>query len=234
MITGLTMYEQILENREDLKPYGNNSLLLFALEMQFEIEDIHTIAAEALTDGHDDKKCDLVYVNADDGSAVIAQAYFSVDLSKREAPASKASDLNTAAAWLLSRELEDLPDRIRPAATQLRDALQDGQIRTIQFWYVHNLPESHNVENELRTVKRNAFNSLKQLLGSTTSLPDVVALEVGRSRLDNWYKSLTTPILVVDTFDVDVIGGYSISSEDWSAFVTAIPAQWLYQIFNSR
>jgi hypothetical protein len=228
------MYEQVLQTREDLKQYGNNSLLLFALEMQFEIEDIHTVAADALTDGYDDKKCDLVYVDIDQGSAVIAQAYFSSDPSKKEAPAHKASDLNTAVGWLLSRELSDLPERIKPAATQLRDALQNGQIKTIQFWYVHNLPESQNVKNELETVKGNAYSSLKQLLDSTISLPDVVSLEVGKNKLDDWYKALTTPILVVDTFDVEVIGGYIISSpsNDWSAFVTAIPAQWIYQMFN--
>ena len=88
------MYEQALQSRENLKQYGSNALLLFALEMRFGIEDIHTVAADALTDGHDDKKCDLVYINVDEGSAVIAQGYFSNDPSKKEAPANKASDLN--------------------------------------------------------------------------------------------------------------------------------------------
>jgi AIPR protein len=226
------MYEQALQNREDLKQYKCNSLLLFALEMRFGVEDIHTVAADALTDGHDDKKCDLVYVNIDEGSAVIAQGYSSADPSKKEAPANKASDLNTASAWLLSRELTDLPERIRPAATQLRNALKSGQIKAIQFWYVHNLPESKNVSNELRTVQSSASNSLRQLLGTTASLPSVVALEVGNNQLNDWYKALTTPILVVDQFEVNVIGGYPICGDDWSAFVTAVPAEWLHRIFH--
>jgi hypothetical protein len=226
------MYEQALQNREDLKQYGSNSLLLFALEMRFGIEDIHTVAADALTDGHDDKKCDLVYINIDEGSAVIAQGYFSADSSRREAPANKASDLNTAAAWLLSRELFALPDRIKPAATQLRHVLKNGQIKTIQFWYVHNLPESQNVANELRTVEGSASNSLRQLLEGTILLPNVSVLEVGSSQLDSWYKALTTPILVVDQFEVDLTGGYSVESDDWSAFVTTVSAKWLHEIFN--
>jgi hypothetical protein len=226
------MYEQVLQDREDLKQYGNNSLLLFALEMRFSIEDIHTVAADALTDGHDDKKCDLVYINIDEEAAIIAQAYFSSDSSKKEAPANKASDLNTAAAWLLSRDLADLPDRIRPAATQLRDALGKGLISTIEFWYVHNLPESTNVSNELRTVQSSASNSLRQLLGAGISLPNVATIEVGSSQLENWYRALTTPILVLEHFNIDVTGGYSISSDNWSAFVTAIPAIWLHQIFK--
>jgi AIPR protein len=224
--------EQALQSRDDLKQYGSNLLMLFALEMRFGIEDIHTVAADSLTDGQDDKKCDLVYINIDEGSAVIAQGYFSADSSKREAPANKASDLNTASAWLLSRELTDLPDRIKPSATQLRDTLKNGQLKTIEFWYVHNLPESQNVKNELVTVQSSASNSLRQLLGPTVSLPNVVALEVGISQLDDWYKALTTPILVVDPFEVDIIGGYSIDGDDWSAFVTAVPAKWLHQIFN--
>jgi hypothetical protein len=202
------------------------------LEMRFGIEDIHTVAADALTDGPDDKKCDLVYINVDEGAAIIAQAYFSPDFSKKEAPAQKASDLNTAAAWLLSRDISDLPDRIKPAATQLRNALNSGQITTIELWYVHNLPESKNVSNELKTVQGSASNSLRQILDKTVLPPNVVTLEVGSQQLENWYKALTTPILVLNHFDVDVSGGYSISSDDWSAFVTAIPAIWLHQIFN--
>jgi AIPR protein len=228
------MYEVVLNEREDLKQYGNNSLLLFALEMKFGIEDIHTVAADALTDGSDDKKCDLVYINLDEGSAVIAQAYYSQDSSKQEAPANKASDLNTAAAWLLGRELTELPDRIRPAATQLREALKKGLIKTIQFWYVHNLSESQNVKNELKTVQRSASNSLRQLLSTTFSLPNVVAQEVGSRQLEDWYKALTTQILVVNHFEVDIIGGYKISSDDWVAFVTAVPAKWLHQIFDAH
>ena len=226
------MYEQVLQSREDLKRYGNNALLLFALEMRFGIEDIHTVAADALTDGHDDKKCDLVYINVDEGSAVIAQGYSSTDSSKREAPANKASDLNTASAWLLSRELTDLPDRIKPAATQLRNALKNGQIKTIQFWYVHNLPESRNVKNELKTVQGSASDSLRQLLGATPLLPNVTAIEVGSEQLDDWYKALTMPILVLEKFEVEIIGGYPIHGDDWSAFVTAVPAKWLHQIFH--
>lgn len=231
-------YEEAFKNRKDLEKYNNNSLLLFALEMRFEIEDIHTVASDSLTDGRDDKKCDLIYINHDEGSAVIAQGYICSDISKKEAPANKASDLNTASGWLLGRDLTDLPDRIKPAATQLHNALKDGLIKTVELWYVHNLPGSTNVENELKTVQANASTSLRRFLdnldtkASTLDTPNVVALEVSKNKLDEWYQALTMPILVCDSFELEVIGGYSMDSGDWSAFVTAVPARWLYEQFS--
>ena len=69
--------------------------MLFALQTKFQIEDIDVVAAECLTCGSDDKKCDLIYVNSEDGYAVVAQAYES-DIPCESAPANKASDLNTA------------------------------------------------------------------------------------------------------------------------------------------
>ena len=45
--------------RTDLiERYGNNALLLYALQLRFEITDIISVASDALTDGGDDKKCD--------------------------------------------------------------------------------------------------------------------------------------------------------------------------------
>jgi AIPR protein len=224
------MYKEAFLAREDLGQYGSNALLLYALELKFGLEDIHTVASDALTDGSDDKKCDLIYVDADDGIAIIAQCFVSADQSRREAPANKASDLNTGAGWLLTRELEELPERIRPAAIQLRGALTDGKIKTVHFWYVHNLPSSPNVKSELETVKRTAYASLTQLLGQGNT-PNVSVLEVGNEQLEQWYQTLTTPILVTDIQEVTVVGGYNIEGDDWTAFVTAIPARWLHGLF---
>lgn len=62
--------------RSDLTAqYGNNALLLYALQLRFEISDIISVASDALTDGGNDKKCDLIYVDQDTGVAVVAQGY---------------------------------------------------------------------------------------------------------------------------------------------------------------
>lgn len=55
--------------------YGSNSLLLYALQLRFDLSDIASVASESLTDGSNDKKCDLIYVDQDTGIAVVAQAY---------------------------------------------------------------------------------------------------------------------------------------------------------------
>ena len=58
--------------RTDLtERYGNNALLLYALQLRFEITDIISVASDALTDGGDDKKCDLIYIDPDTGVAVM-------------------------------------------------------------------------------------------------------------------------------------------------------------------
>ncbi|MGH3805071.1 MAG: hypothetical protein ACRDRU_00200 [Pseudonocardiaceae bacterium] len=44
------------KNRTDLEQFGSNGLLLFALELQFNVDDIATVAATALTDGDRDRK----------------------------------------------------------------------------------------------------------------------------------------------------------------------------------
>lgn len=40
--------------------YGSNSLLLYALQLRFDLSDIASVASESLTDGSNDKKCDLI------------------------------------------------------------------------------------------------------------------------------------------------------------------------------
>jgi len=56
-----------LEARKDLKPYGRNAHLLFALQFHFGIEDPVSTASTSITDGSDDKKADLVYIDEERG-----------------------------------------------------------------------------------------------------------------------------------------------------------------------
>jgi hypothetical protein len=139
------------EARNDLKKYNDNALLLYTLQLRFGIEDIEEVAINSLVDGNDDKKTDLVYIDDETGEAIIAQGFFaSVDRS--QAPSNKASDLNTAVTWLLTRELNDLPDIIRSAAQELRQKIENNTVKRITLWYSHNLPESQNVKNELKLM----------------------------------------------------------------------------------
>ena len=108
-------YLKDFTSRSDLsEKYGNNSLMLYALQLRFNIDDIHSVASDSLTDGGDDKKCDLIYIDRDNGFAVIAQAYMKQDPKESDlAPANKASDLNTASAWVLSSDVDSVPIKIK-------------------------------------------------------------------------------------------------------------------------
>ena len=227
-------HQAALQSRTDLTKYGDNALLLFTLQLRFEIEDIDAVATNSLTDGSNDKKCDLVYVDKESHIAVIAQGYFcSKTTLPSEAPANKASDLNTAVVWLLSTPINDLPTQLlQSAASELREALQNNELNSIEFWYSHNLPESKNVRNELDAVTRNAQNTVRQNFPECTNI-NIAGIEWGITATEDIYKSLTTPILVSDELSVLTSeGGFNISAADWRAFITTIPADWLYDLFK--
>lgn len=153
------------------------------------------------------------------------------NLNKVDAKSDKASDLNTAAAWLLNSSIEDLPEGLRSAAGEIRSALEADDIRFVQFWYVHNLPESVNVKAELRMVEQTVNNALKTQF-KNSEVENVSAIEVGQETLNEWYRALEAPILITDKLSIPIVGGYTISGSDWEAFVTDVPTTWLYGIFN--
>ena len=73
---------KIYSARADLQPYSQHALMLWALQIRYQIEDIEEFASSCLTDNSDDKKCDLIWVNRDEGFAIIAQDYFSTKAKK--------------------------------------------------------------------------------------------------------------------------------------------------------
>lgn len=222
-------WETAFKARDDLQAYGDNALGLFALGLKFRIEDLDTVAADSITDGSDDKKCDIVYIDEDEGVAVISQCYVSHKF-REAAPANKASDLNTAVAWLIQRPINDLPPRIISAANQLRNGLVANKISTIYIWYIHNLTESVNVKDELLTVEASANAALK------THYPGIAtrvhALEIGQSTFNDWYTETLSPILVNDTFYIETTNGYEVTGPDWAAFITSVPARFLHRVFK--
>lgn len=227
----MSSWKEAFEAREDLSEHGDNGLALFALALRFGLEDLETIAADAITDGCDDKKCDMVYINREEEYAVLAQCYFA-SKEKLSAPANKASDLNTALGWLLQRQIDDVPDRIKSAAIDIRDAISSGEIKTLYIWYVHNLPESKTVETELVTVQETAKTAIQNQFPERNI--SITYSEVGSGTLTEWYEESLSPILVNDTFTVKTDGGYSLTGPKWRSFSTAIPAQFLYRAYKKH
>ncbi|MGR4868777.1 AIPR family protein [Variovorax sp. LARHSF232] len=224
-------WQAALEARDDLEQYGDNAIGLFALALRFALDDIHSVAAESVTDGSDDKKCDLIFIDREEGVAVVAQCYFS-SKDKRSAPANKASDLNTAVAWLLQRDVKELPERLRSAATELRSAIADGDVRRFEAWYVHNLPESTNVEDELSTVAATAKTVIDAL--HPAARVSISTSEIGRKTLETWYSETLSPILVNDEVKIGVESGFAIKTGGWQAYVTAVPARVLHRLYTKH
>ncbi|TZF89631.1 AIPR family protein [Cognatilysobacter lacus] len=231
MATAKPTWQGALDARDDLGQYGDNAIGLFALALRFSVDDIHSVAAESVTDGSDDKKCDLIYIDRDEGVAVVAQCYCS-SKQKQGAPANKASDLNTAVAWLMQRPIKELPKRLRSAAKELRSAISDGSIKRFEAWYVHNLPETQNVQDELATVTQTAKSVIAAL--HSASKVEISSLEIGNARLDDWYQETLSPILVNDEIKIEVESGFTIDTANWKSYVTAIPARVLHRLYKSH
>ena len=210
--------------RADLAEYGSNALLLFALQLRWGITDIDGVAASALTDQANDKKCDLVYVDRGAGRIVVAQGYLS-EKDLQAAPANKASDLNTAVTWLLSGDLDALPETLRSAAEEVRDSIEHDEINDFHIWYSHNAPESANVQTELEQGVRTADGMLARYFPNAQV--SVSALEIGLAQLEDMYARTEAPIAVSAQFELSVPGGFEIISDRWRAFTTAVPGTWL-------
>lgn len=220
------------KGRDDLLGYGANGLALFALQLHLGIEDIDSVAATSLTDGPNDKKCDIVHVDKDRECVVVGQSYVA-QKAKSEASASKASDLNTAVSWILSGDLAGMPEAVRSAALEVREALKGDQVRSFEVWYVHNCPESSNVKAELNQAALTASNLLKKEFPGS-QVTSVVGREVGQQTLERWYTRTEVPILVTDEFDIPVTGGFLQEAEKWSAFCTSVQGSWLRAVWKKH
>lgn len=218
--------------RSDLEKYGSNALLLYALQLRFDIDDIGAVAAEAITDGANDKKCDLIYLDENNGIAVIAQGYMRQNPQEDDiAKSNKASDLNTASGWVFERNEYDLPEDIRDQVLALREAVKTENITRIYFWFVHNCRESSQVKEELATVEMAAKTLINKF--KTDNNIGVYANEIGKETLEKWYASTTNTILVGDDISIPLHKkGFELKGDKWKAYQTCISGRQLYAFYK--
>ena len=226
----LYKYLADFEARDELGKYGSNALLVYALQLRFNIDDIDTVASDSITDGYEDKKCDMIYIDENEGVAVVAQAYFKQRVNSGDrAKLTKAQELNTAAGWILGRDLGDVPDLLKSTVASLHDAIERGTIDSLYFWYQHNCDECDEIRNELDTVKTTAKALLDSFMPGTQV--KIAAMEVGNNTLEKWYENTTNKILVDDEIEIDLpFGGYEMSEDRWSAYQAYISGQKLYEL----
>ena len=63
-----------------LAPYTHNALPLFAVGLYLGIEDLASFAIDSLTDGPNDKKAGIIYIDEAEGIACIAQGTTAAEL----------------------------------------------------------------------------------------------------------------------------------------------------------
>lgn len=222
-----------LISRPELEQFQPNANAMLALELKYGLDDLRTVADDALTDDKLDHKCDLLYIDRENGLAVVAQAYEADSLDKTNPPVNKAADLNTALTWILDGQVpsSELGEKLRAAAQDLRAAISSGEISTVEVWFVHNLRHSSAVDQELRQVERTAA-SLVGLHFPDIDGIEIRTLQVSRDRIVSWYRNQDTAILVSETISVPASGtGFEQRGQDWRAVCTSIPAAWLRDLY---
>ncbi|MBB3982089.1 hypothetical protein GGR44_001748 [Sphingobium fontiphilum] len=208
---------------------SDDSIGVFALNLRFGLDDIRAIVSEAITGGGDDKKCDVIYVDKEREIAVLAQCYLARTY-KDSAPSNKASDLNTAIAWLLTQPLDILPDGLKGRADELRSAISAGEVKQFYIWYVHNLPGSENVIKELQAVEQSARSALNTYnYGSDIA---IFAQEVCRIELERLYNQAERTVIVTDVIETMIPAAVEVAGSEWSSIMTTVKGEWLNQLYH--
>lgn len=203
----------------------NNAHFIWVLGLLLQESDLESLASESLTDGSDDKKIDFIHLDRDEGRLVIAQGYFS-SMKKDTAPANKASDLNTAVAWLFSGDVSTVPKELKAAIDECRTALNEGEISSIHLFYIHNLPESINVSRELQTV----LTHLRKFIDTASITSN--AKEIGAPQIEHLFSSQESHIEVTEEQICPSKIGFLEKGPEWDAAVFSVPGAWLNSLFH--
>lgn len=224
-------WEAAFQSRDDLQQYAAEGLGLFALALRFGVEDLITVAADAITDGPDDKKIDIIYIDRSQKSAFVMQCYRSESNFDRQAPANKATDLHTAVSYALSVTEANLPERIRSQVVALREAIRDGAVDTLYIWYVHNRTENSDIAAELAQVEITAQGLLAKSFSEVSC--KVFSQEIGRATLEDWYGKSSSQIIVTDEIEFQISDSFEKNGPSWKCLVASIKGRKLSDLYDT-
>lgn len=230
------MFKSAFDIDTEVQKYKPNDLSIFALSLYLRLDDIDEFAADAVTEGGEDKKADICYIDLPEKRAIIAQSYLSQTWGKNEAPANKASDLNTAMAWLLSASESNIPKNLKTKAIELRKAISNGEITRVEILYIHNCFESENVERELKTVVNATRDSVNSLI-KQNEIPLVVSYkEYGLREIEELYRSRDSEILVEEWIEVPIDADKYLTEngQDWNAILATVPGEWIKSLHRKH
>lgn len=180
----------------------------------------------------DDKKTDFFYLDKESGVVTIAQSYYNRNWDKTEAPANKASDLNTAVNWLFDSDIDSIPETsIRAEATILRDALEEHTVHTVEVCCVHNRLSSHKIKAELEVVARSLQDKLRKWQGPSGMPIKAIEIELSLESAYTLYERKTNIIAITDSIILNSeIKPQAISSSEWRAIITTLKGNELVNL----
>jgi len=219
--------DNVLELAND---YKDNGFLLFSMGLKFNTMDYEKLyqdnVIDKITDKKkiDDKKTDFFYLDRESGIVTIAQSYYNRNWNKTEAPANKASDLNTAVNWLFDSDISAIPEAsIKAQATILRDALEEKVIHTVEVWCVHNRPSSGKIKSELDVVAKSLQEKLRKWQGPSGMPIKAVADELSLDIACLWYERKTNIIAISDVVILSSeTKPQEVSSSEWKAIISTL------------
>ena len=211
-----------------IRDYGEgNAFLIWVMGLYLDYSDLNDLADECLTDQGDDKKIDFLRIDDDRQKIYVVQGYYSGKL-RDNAPANKASDLNTAAAWLTTGNIAKLPVRLQEVVKEARKHIVEGETKSLELVYVHNCSESVPVEQELKTAKE----YFQKAIGDTIS---ITYKEIGNQTVSKLYKEQNSNIKVLDILSCPFKPGFEEKNGTWNSVILTVTGDWLrsvYQLYN--
>ncbi len=204
-----------------------NAHLLWSMGLYLDFPDLEQLEKESLTDRSSDRKIDFIRLDMDLKRITLCQGYFSKTSTFKEiAPANKASDLNTAAAWLLDGDLNMVPQKLQSIIQQCRQAIKENEIDRIELLYVHNCAESDNVFCELETTRKFISERLKDV--------EIICKELGVQNIEKLYLAQSQSLVVVDRIECPAVVGLEEENSTWKSMVLLVPGIWLWEMFNKH
>lgn len=206
--------------------YGESvAHMLWCMGMYLDYPNLDELHALAYTDKGDDKKIDFLFVDTTAHRIVICQAYYAEKGGKYKASSNKAADLNTAAAWFCSGNLEQVPEKLAELVLSSRDIIDAGDIERIELIYLHNCPESHECDEELNTAAKH----LKPRFEAQEV--DVIGVQIGYQKMQGIFSSKQKSILISKDISFDGIIYDVVEGTSWKTAIGAASGMWLCRLY---
>ncbi|MGI8583353.1 MAG: AIPR family protein [Chitinophagaceae bacterium] len=221
---------------ELITKYGQEkSHIIWVMGIYLDFPDLNQLASESLTDGSNDKKIDFIRLDLENKRLVVAQGTFASNGAVYKAKSNKASDLNTAFAWILSGDAETMrtdengkfENSLKEITLDIREALSNKDVEEVEILYVHNMAESQNVSDELNTVKQN----LTKLLSNEDII--VTAKELGLENIEKIFRLKETAIVVKEKIILPEKKKFEELNPKWKSSIFTIKGSWLSELYST-